>query len=86
MDESERGSNHRTQATNVVTSQSSDNMSLVSTEKFAQHQKSLMGSTSVNAFSESDKICLITPSSKWVIDSGATNHMTGNPNIFSSFL
>lgn len=49
--------------------------------KFSQYKES----TSVNAFAKSDKTCLITSSNKWVIDSSATNHMTGNPNIFSSF-
>jgi len=45
----------------------------------------LKESTLVNSFVRSDKTCLINSSNKWVIDSGATNHMTGNPNIFSSF-
>lgn len=59
MDEGERGSNQRTKTTNVVASQSYDNMALVSAEKFAQHQKSLIGSTLVNAFSESDRYALL---------------------------
>lgn len=42
-------------------------------------------STSINTFVEEDKICLLTSLNKWVIDSGVTNHMTDNPNIFSSF-
>lgn len=29
--------------------------------------------------------CLITSSSKWVIDSGATIHIIGNPNLFSPY-
>ena len=29
--------------------------------------------------------CLATSSSKWIIDSGATDHMTGNRHLFSSF-
>ena len=29
--------------------------------------------------------CLICPSYKWVIDSGATDHMTGNSNLFTTF-
>ena len=29
--------------------------------------------------------CLISSSSKWVIDSGATDHMTGNSSLFSNF-
>lgn len=65
----------------------SDKMILVSIkefDKFNQYQKSLKESTCVNSFARSDKACLISSSNKWVIDSGATNHMTGNPNIFSS--
>ncbi|KAK8305816.1 hypothetical protein V6Z11_D03G086600 [Gossypium hirsutum] len=27
--------------------------------------------------------CFISSSSKWVIDFGATDHMTGNPNLFT---
>ena len=34
---------------------------------------------------ETGKTCLISSSYKWVIDSGATDHMTGNPHIFTSF-
>lgn len=66
----------------------SDKMLLISVEeisKFSQYKKLLKESTSVNAFPKSDKACLIASSNKQVIDSGATNHMTGNPNIFSSF-
>ena len=29
--------------------------------------------------------CLMSSSSKWVIDSGATDHMTGNSNLFTTF-
>ncbi|XP_019225056.1 PREDICTED: uncharacterized protein LOC109206664 [Nicotiana attenuata] len=53
--------------------------------KSLQCHKSIMKSYSVTVFAGSDKICLITSSNKWVIDSGAINHMTSNPNIFSSF-
>ena len=34
---------------------------------------------------ETGDTCLISLSPKWVIDSGATDHMTGNPAIYSSF-
>lgn len=73
---------------NIKGGNSSEKTILVSADEFAkfiQYRESLIKSTSVNAFAESDKICLIASSNKWVIDSGATNHMTGNPNIFSSF-
>jgi len=65
-----------------------DKMILISSREFAEfsrYQKLLKESTSVNAFTKSDKTCLITSSNKWVIDSGASNHMTGNSNIFTSF-
>ena len=53
--------------------------------KFSQYQESLKKSTLVTALAETGKTCLISSSNKWVIDSGATNHMTGNPKTFSSF-
>ena len=53
--------------------------------KFSQFQKSLKEPISVTTFAESRKTCLFSSSNKWVIDSGATNHMTGNSNMFSSF-
>lgn len=66
MKESKKENNQRTQTTNAVASQSSDNMILVLAEKFAQYEKSLTRSSSVNEFAESDKIYLITSSNKWV--------------------
>lgn len=72
----------------TASSSLSDNMILASAEyfsEFSQYQTSLNESTSVNDFTESTKICIITSSNKWVIDTGVTNHMTGNPNMFSSF-
>ena len=53
--------------------------------KFSQYQESLKISTPVIALAETGKTCLISSSNKWVIDSGATNHMTGNPKKSSSF-
>ena len=35
-------------------------------------------------FAESGN-CLFSSANKWVIDSGASDHMTGNPNILSDF-
>jgi len=67
-----------------ASSPSSDKMNLVLVKEFANFSR-YQKSTSVTAFAKSDKVCLVTASNKWVIDSGATNHMTGNPNIFSSF-
>ena len=51
-------------------------------------KKSLQStSTSINTLVESGKTntCFISSSSTWVIDYGATNHMTGNSNIFTTF-
>ena len=55
--------------------------------KFSQYQKSLKSSsTHVPFIVESGKpnTCLISSSSKWVIDYGVTNHMTGNFILFST--
>ncbi|KAK3008087.1 hypothetical protein RJ639_013614 [Escallonia herrerae] len=71
-----------TTATVAATSSSSPGKTVtISVDEYAklsQHQES------VAASAESGKKCLIS-SNKWVIDSGATDHMTGNPKIFSSF-
>jgi len=56
--------------------------------KFSQYQESLKSSsTHIPTIVESSKsnTCLISSSSKWVIDSSATDHVTGNSNLFSSF-
>ena len=52
------------------------------------HQKSLQSaSTSISTLVESGKTnaCLISSSSTWVIDSGATDHMTSNSSLFTTF-
>ncbi|RVW70500.1 hypothetical protein CK203_056154 [Vitis vinifera] len=85
--------NQRNQIANVATasstsSSSSDKTVMVLADgfaKFSQYQESLKISTSVTALVETGKTCLISSSNKWVIDSGATNHMIGNPKTFSSF-
>ncbi|KAL5741578.1 hypothetical protein ACOSP7_028310 [Xanthoceras sorbifolium] len=56
--------------------------------KFSQYQESLKySSPSVTAIADSGKpnACFLSSSSKWVIDSGATDHMTGNSGLFSTF-
>ena len=57
--------------------------------RFHLYQKSLQSpSTLITAIVESGnpKTCLVSSSSsEWVIDSGATYHMTGNSSIFSTF-
>ena len=52
------------------------------------HQKSLQSpSTSINTLAESGKTntCFISSSSTWVIDFGATDHMTSNSSVFTTF-
>ena len=53
------------------------------------YQDSLRSSsTSITAIVESGNLnkCLVSSSSsEWVIDSGATDHMTGNSSLFSTF-
>ena len=34
---------------------------------------------------DSGKTCLVFSSRNWIVDSGATDHMTGNPHIFSNY-
>ena len=53
----------------------------ISTYEYAR----LIQSSSVNAKSGKSSTCLISSSSKWVIDSGATDDMPGYPNLFSNF-
>ena len=57
--------------------------------KFHLYQESLKSpSTPIKAIAElgNPNTCLVSSSSfEWVIDSGATYHMTGNFNLFSTF-
>ncbi|KAL5810383.1 hypothetical protein ACOSQ3_027085 [Xanthoceras sorbifolium] len=56
--------------------------------KFSEYQESLKSSSpSITAIADSGKpnACFLSSSSKWVIDSGATDHMTGNSSLFSTF-
>ncbi|KAB5516879.1 hypothetical protein DKX38_027527 [Salix brachista] len=85
--------NQRNQFANVITtsstsSRSSDKTIMVSADDFAKfslYQDSLKISTPDTAPTETGKTCLISSSNEWVIDSGATDHMTGNPETFSNF-
>ncbi|KAL3537868.1 hypothetical protein ACH5RR_001234 [Cinchona calisaya] len=68
---------------------SMDKSVLVSADEFAhftEYQTSLK-STIPSSLNELGKLtsCLVSSSSKWVIDSGATNHMTGATGILFSF-
>ncbi|XP_057996481.1 uncharacterized protein LOC131175824 [Hevea brasiliensis] len=81
--------NQQSQVANMVTENSTVSSSLektvsVSVEEFAQfsqYQASLKPTnSSITAIAESNKstTCLVSSSSKWIIDSGATDHMTGS--------
>lgn len=78
--------NRVTQSSEVlgVSSLSSAKMNLVSVEEFANFSR-YQKSTTVTAFTMSDKICLVIASNKWAIDSGAINHLTSNPIYFQAF-
>ncbi|KAL6335243.1 hypothetical protein AAG906_029478 [Vitis piasezkii] len=84
----------RNQTANVATSDiatssdSSDKIVTIIAEEFAkysQYQEALKSSTLVSALVESGKTCLVSSSNKWIIDSGATDHMTCNHKTFSTF-
>lgn len=55
--------------------------------KFQNYQESLQASSSstpiASTVAPGNIKCLLTSSTKWVIDSGATAHMTGNSHLFS---
>ena len=56
--------------------------------QYVHYQESLKSaSTSVTTLAElgTTNTCLISSSSKWIIDSRATNHMIGNFNLFTMF-
>ena len=57
--------------------------------RFQLYQDSLRSpSTPITAIAESgnpNKCLVSSSSSEWVIDSGATDHMTGNSSLFSTF-
>ena len=74
------------------TNEASDQSIQFTTEELARfhlYQESLRSpSTPSTTIVESGNLnkCLVSSSSsKWVIDFGATNHMTGNSNLFSTF-
>ena len=56
--------------------------------QFIPYQKLLkFASTPISTLVESSKTntCFLLSSSTWVIDSGATDHMRGNSNLFTTF-
>jgi len=69
-------------------SSSNDKSVFVSADEFArftQYQASLKSNPSTIDESGKPTTCLVSSSSKWVIDSGATDHMTGDKGILSLF-
>ncbi|RVW53673.1 Retrovirus-related Pol polyprotein from transposon RE1 [Vitis vinifera] len=86
--------NRRNQTANVATSDtatSSDSLDKIVTmtaeefAKYSQYQEALKASTPVSALAKLGKTCLVSSSNKWIIDLGATDHMTGNHKTFSTF-
>ncbi|KAM6572657.1 hypothetical protein CsatA_016737 [Cannabis sativa] len=77
--------NRQQHSANIAsTSDASDKSVLISADefaKFSRYQETLKSSSSsVTAIADSgnSNACLLSKSSKWVIDSGATDHMTGS--------
>ena len=73
------------------TNETLDQSVQISTREFAKFQlyqeSSKPSFTLIAAIAESNKpnTCLFSSSSKWVINSKATDHMTGNSSLFSTF-
>lgn len=81
---------HNYQAANLATStESAATVVTMTAEEFArysEYQESLKAPTSVSRLAETGKTALVSSSNKWIIDSGATDHMTGNPENFTTFI
>ena len=85
--------NQRFSSTHVASTNEASDQSVQFTveelTRFHLYQESLKSpSTPITAIAElgNSNICLVSSSSsKWVIDSGPTDHSTGNSNIFSTF-
>ena len=85
--------NQRLQSTHVASTNEASDLSVQFTTeeltKFHLHQESLKSpSTPITTIAESGNSnkCLDSSlSSQWIIDSGATNHMTDNSSLFSTF-
>ena len=85
--------NHKFQSAHIAsTNEASDQSVQFSAAKLARfqlYQDSLRSpSTLITAIAESgnpNKCLVSSSSSEWVIDSGATYHMTGNSSLFSTF-
>ena len=78
-------------STNATSDSSSEKTVTISADelaKFSQYQEAMKSSSHpITAVAQSGKptTCLLSSSSKWVIDSGATDHITGNPSLFFTF-
>ena len=76
-------------ASTIEASNQSVQFSVAELARFQLYQDSLRSpSTPFTAIAESGNPnkCLVSSlSSEWIIDSGATDHMTGNSSIFSTF-
>ena len=76
-------------ASTTETSNQSVQFSAAELGRFQLYQDSLRSpSTPITAIAESgnpNKCLVSSSSSEWVIDSGATDHMTGNSSLFSTF-
>ncbi|XP_071739152.1 uncharacterized protein [Rutidosis leptorrhynchoides] len=54
--------------------------------EYTRLKESVKPTTSTVAFAETcNDTCLLSSTSKWVIDSGASDHMTGNNHLYSDF-
>ncbi|MCR2847985.1 hypothetical protein, partial [Heyndrickxia coagulans] len=64
-------------------------ISHISAEDFAQFQQyqASLKSVSISNITQPGKptTCFVSSPNEWVIDSSASNHMTGNPSLLSSF-
>ncbi|WMV18210.1 hypothetical protein MTR67_011595 [Solanum verrucosum] len=76
--------NQQTQIVVVAATSNSPSTVTISADEYAKLTK-YQESMPAPALTESGNKCLISSSSNWIIDSSATNHMTGNPNFFSKF-
>ncbi|KAJ9565708.1 hypothetical protein OSB04_001674 [Centaurea solstitialis] len=75
----------RSSSANVASA--SDGTVTISAEEYARLLGTEHSTAPTAAFAETgnSSTCLFSSASKWVIDSGASDHMTGNPTLFSTF-
>ncbi|KAJ9558572.1 hypothetical protein OSB04_013186 [Centaurea solstitialis] len=59
----------------------------ISAEEYARLLETKNSTAPTATFDETgnSSTCLLSSTSEWVIDSGASDHMTGNPTLFSTF-